>query len=91
MSAALHCRELINVDPSPTMVAAFDANARRAGLSNARAIVADWLEVDPPRGSLAVVKHVVYLTRDIVPFIEKPEVAATRRVLLTVNTPTPLE
>jgi hypothetical protein len=87
----MRCREVINVDPSPTMVAVFEANAQWAGISNASAIEADWLDVDPPRGSLALVKHVAYLTWDIVPFIKKLEVAATRRVLLTVNSPPPLE
>ena len=88
---ALRCREVVNVDPSAAMIAAFEANARDAGIANARAIQADWLDVDPPRGSLVLVKHVVYLTREIVPFIEKLEAAASRRVLITVNSPTPLE
>src|SRR3954467_730815 len=63
---ALRCREVINVDPSATMLGGFAANAERAGITNARAIQADWLEVDPPRGTVALVNHVTYLTRDIV-------------------------
>ena len=88
---ALRCREVVNVDPSAAMIAAFEANARDAGIANARALQADWLDVDPPRGSLVFVKHVVYLTREIVPFIQKLEAVASRRVLITVNSPTPLE
>jgi SAM-dependent methyltransferase len=87
---ALRCRELINVDPSAAMLAAFKANAERAEIGNARAIHADWLDVvDPPRGSVALVNHVTYLTREIVPFIEKLGRAASRRVVMTVGSPPP--
>ena len=86
---ALLCREVINVDPSAGMLAGFEANARQAGISNVRVVHADWLDADPPRGTVALVNHVTYLTRDIVRFIRKLEVAATRRVLLTVNSPPP--
>jgi SAM-dependent methyltransferase len=86
---ALRCRELINVDPSSAMLAAFKANASQAEITNVRAIHADWLEVDPLQGSVVLVNHVTYLTREIVPFIRKLERAATRRVLLTVGSPPP--
>jgi SAM-dependent methyltransferase len=86
---ARRCRELINVDPSAGMLAGFEANARQAGISNVRAVHADWQDADPPRGTVALVNHVTYLTRDIVPFIRKLEAAASRRVLLTVNSPPP--
>jgi SAM-dependent methyltransferase len=86
---ALRCRDVVNVDPSAAMLAAFAANAGPAGIANARAIQADWLQVDPPRGSFALVNHVTYLTREIVPFVEKLEAAATRRVLITVGNPPP--
>jgi len=86
---ALRCREVVNVDPSAAMLAAFDRNAGQAGIANVRAVNADWLAVDPPRGSVALVNHVTYLTRDIVPFVEKLQAAAERRVLLTVGDPPP--
>lgn len=86
---ALRARELINADPSAAMLAAFERNAQQAGISNARAIHADWLDVDPPRGTLALVNHVTYLTREIVAFIQKLERAAARRVLITVGSPPP--
>ena len=86
---ALRYREVINVDPSPAMLAGFRASAEQGGVTNVRAVEADWLAVDPPRGTLALVNHVTYLTRDIVPFIQKLEAAASRRVLMTVNSPPP--
>jgi SAM-dependent methyltransferase len=84
---ALRSREVINVDPSAAMLAGFESNARQAGIANARSVQADWLEVEPPHGTFALVNHVTYLTRDIVPFVEKLEAAASRRVLMTVNSP----
>ena len=86
---ALRCREVINVEPSAAMAAGFSANAAQAGISNARVIAGDWLVTDPPVGTLALANHVAYLTRDIVPFIEKLERAGRRRILITVNSPPP--
>lgn len=86
---ALRCREVINVDPSSSMLAAFEANAQRAGITNVSSVHADWLDVEPPHGTVALVNHVVYLTRDIVPFITKLGATASRRVLLTVASPPP--
>jgi SAM-dependent methyltransferase len=86
---ALRCREVVNVDPSAGMLAAFETHARRAGITNVRTIHGDWLAVDPPPGTLALVNHVAYLTRDIVAFIRKLEAAASRRVVMTVGSPPP--
>jgi SAM-dependent methyltransferase len=86
---ALRCRGVVNVDPSARMLRAFEEHARRAGIANARAVLGDWLEVDPPQGTLALVNHVAYLTRDIATFVEKLEAAASRRVVMTVGSPPP--
>jgi SAM-dependent methyltransferase len=87
---ALRTREVINVDPSNNMLRAFTATARRAGIHNALAVHGDWLTLEPvPQGSVALVNHVAYLTREIVPFIRKLEQAASRRVIITVGSPPP--
>jgi SAM-dependent methyltransferase len=86
---ALRCRELINVDASTAMLAGFEANAGKAGIANARAVRAAWQAVEPPRASVVLVNHVTYLTPDIVPFLEKVNATATRRVLITVGHPPP--
>lgn len=86
---ALRCREVVNVDPSKAMLAGFASSAAQGAVTNVRAIEADWLAVEPPRGTLALVNHVTYLTRDIVAFITKLGIAASRRVLMTVNSPPP--
>lgn len=86
---ALRCRKVINVDPSAGMANGFRANAARAGITNVEMIEAEWLAADPPLGTVALVNHVMYLTRDIVPFLRKVERAGSRRVIVTVNSPPP--
>jgi SAM-dependent methyltransferase len=86
---SLRCREVINIEPSSAMARGFRGNAPQAGIANARVIEADWLEVDAPVGTVALVNHVTYLTREIVQFVNKLERAGRRRVLITVNSPPP--
>src|SRR5215472_17594896 len=86
---ALRCREVVNVEPSPTMRMGFRKNAAGAGISNARIIEGEWPSVDAPAGSVALVNHVTHLTREIVPFIKKLEHAGRRRILITVNSVPP--
>jgi hypothetical protein len=68
---ALRCREVINVEPSGAMGAGFTANATQAEITNVRVIASEWLTSAPPVGTVALVNHVTYLTREIVPFLEK--------------------
>jgi hypothetical protein len=77
------------VEPSGAMGAGFTANATQAGITNIRVIVSAWLTSAPPVGTVALVNHVTYLTREIVPFIEQLEQVGRRRVLITVNSPPP--
>ena len=78
---ALRCRYVTNVDPRPSMGAAFLANAKAAGIPMSTLVKGDWLAADAPQGTVTLVNHVTYLTRDIVPFIEKLERAGSRRVI----------
>jgi SAM-dependent methyltransferase len=82
---ALRCREVINVDESAGMGAGFVANASAAGIENARFVLGNWLEIAPPSGDVVLVNHVTYLTREIVPFIERLQASAGRRVVITLN------
>lgn len=81
---ALRCREVICVDPSPGMQAEFEPCAAEAGITNARFIRADWLAAEGTVGDVAFAANVTYFVRDIVPFVEKIERAARRRVMITV-------
>ena len=85
----LRCRGVVDVDPSAGMLRAFESHAQTTGIAFAQTVHGDWLTVEPPRGTLALVNHVTYLTRDIVTFVRKLEAAASRRVLMTVGSPPP--
>lgn len=81
---ALGCREAIVVDPSPGMGAEFDASRDEAGISNARRIEADWMDAPGVSGDVVFSADVAYFVRDIVPFVEKLQAAARRRVMITL-------
>src|SRR5215467_13803916 len=54
---ALRCREVINVESSPTMAIGFRTNADGAGISNTRIIEGEWPDADAPAGSVALVNQ----------------------------------
>jgi len=79
---ALRCRDVVNVESSPSMQAAFEELKADAGIVNARLIAADWLEVEELQGDVSVAVSIIGLVRDIVPFIEKLNAASRRRVII---------
>ncbi len=81
---ALSCREAVVVDPSPGMGAEFDDCVREAGITNARRIQASWMDAEGVEGDVVFTADVAYFVRDIVPFIQKLQAAARRRVLITL-------
>ena len=81
---SLRCREAVVVDPSPGMGAEFDASRLEAGIANARRAQSDWLDADGVTGDVVFSADVAYFVRDIVPFVEKLESAARRRVMITL-------
>jgi hypothetical protein len=87
---ALRCKEVINVEPSRGMGAAFEASAKDAGIANARSISADWLAAGPVAGDVTLVVNVTYFVRDVVPFIETLVQASRERVIIAMSvTPPP--
>ena len=81
---ALRCRQVINVDSSPGMLAEFEACTAEAGITNARSVLADWLAAADISGDVSLASSVTYFVRDIVPFIEKMAAASRQRVMLTL-------
>jgi SAM-dependent methyltransferase len=87
---ALRCREVINVEPSKGMGAAFEASAAEAGIKNARRVPADWLSAGDLTGDVSIVANVTYFVADIVPFVEKLVTASRERVIVAMTvTPPP--
>ena len=78
---SLFCREVINIDSSPGMVAEFESLALEAGISNARVLESDWLDAEEVQGDVVFTSDVSYFVQDIVPFISKLNAAAERRVM----------
>lgn len=81
---ALRFREVVDVDGSAAMGVQFKESAREAGIENVRFVHGAWPNVDGVQGTAALVANVTYFVRDIVPFIEKLQQAAPRRVMITV-------
>ena len=85
LPVALHCSELLNIEPSPAMRQEFEASALEAGIQNARSIERGWpaaaadLEAD-----VVMLANVTYMVRDIAPFVEALDAAARRRVIISV-------
>lgn len=81
---ALRCREAVVVDPSPGMGAEFDACRDEAGIANARRVQENWMDLEGVTGDVVFSADVTYFVRDIVPFIEKLQGSARRRVMITL-------
>ena len=86
---ALRCRQVINIDPSAAMHDVFDSAASEAGIGNARFVQSGWLEAEGIEGDVALVAHVTYFVPKIVPFLEKLNKAARRRVVIAMRTVPP--
>lgn len=87
---ARHCRKVVMVEPSAGMGAEFDASRTEAGIDNARRVHADWMDAADIEGDVVFSGCVTYFVRDIVPFVEKLDAAARRRVVITLwNEPPP--
>ena len=85
---ALHCREYVNVEPSPGMGAQFELSVREAGIENARWLQSDWLGADI-EGDVGFSANVVSYIADIVPFIAKLHAASRRRVMIVMHSVPP--
>ena len=81
---ALRCREVVTVEPSPAMAAEYAGSVREAEITNARLLPVDWTEAEGVAGDVAITCDVTYFVRDIVPFVQRMEAAARRRVMITV-------
>jgi SAM-dependent methyltransferase len=81
---AAFCRQVVNVEPSPAMQAAFAASAADAGIKNVRSVEETWPQTDA-QGDVCLVAHVTYFVRDIEPFLARLNSAARRRVIISIN------
>ena len=82
---ALRCREVIDVDPSGVAKKVFEEVKAEAGITNARFVLADWMAAEKLEGDVVIALDVIALVRDVVPFIEKLEASARRRVIIQLG------
>ncbi len=82
---ALRCRQVINVDASPSMLKEFDESAKEAGITNVQSVLSDWLDSEDMSCDLAVTRDVTYFVGKIVPFVGKMASAARRRVIIVMQ------
>ncbi len=80
---ALAVREVVAIDPSPSMLGALREDAAAAGIENVRVIEARWPMADPPNGDVGLMAHVGYDIAEIGPFLDALE-SASRRLCVAV-------
>ena len=81
---ALRCREVLTVEPSAGMAAEYEASRQEAGIDNAHLVPSMWTDDLEVAGDVLFTCDVTYFVRDIVPFVEKMQSAARRRVIILV-------
>jgi hypothetical protein len=75
---AVHVREVVAVDPSPSMLGALREDAAAFGVENVSVIEARWPMPDPPNGDVGLMAHVGYDIADIGAFIHQLEAQSAR-------------
>jgi SAM-dependent methyltransferase len=75
---ALRVREVVAIDPSPSMLEALREDAVANGIDNIEVIEARWPMADAPRGDGALMAHVGYDIEQIGPFLDQLEAQAAR-------------
>ena len=81
---ALRCREVLTVEPSAGMSAEYEGSRQEAGITNARLVPSGWMDDHGIEGDVTLTCDVTYFVRDIVPFVEKLQAVARRRVMILV-------
>lgn len=86
MALATHARMMTGVDPSTGMLANFAEAAEAAGVAH-QEIVGRWPDVAEraPRSDVVLCRNVVYLVREIAPFVSALAEWANRRVVVELQ------
>jgi SAM-dependent methyltransferase len=78
---ALHIREVVAIDPSPSMLGVLREDAKAERISNVSVIEGRWplpAETGAPEGDVALMAHVGYDIAEIGPFLDRLESSAQR-------------
>jgi SAM-dependent methyltransferase len=80
---ALRVREVVAIDPSPSMLAALSDDAAADAIQNVRVIGVRWPMPSPPSGDVGLMAHVGYDIAEVGPFLDQLE-ACSRRLCVAV-------
>ena len=81
---ALHCKRVVAVEPSQSMLSALKEDAARSDITNVTTVQAEWesAQVEPEDVTLSV--NVLYTVRDVEGFIRKLEAHSRERVIIVL-------
>lgn len=82
MALAPRVAQVTAVEPSAAMRGLLEDDVRERGLSNVKAVGAEWMDAEVDTADIVICSHVLYPIADVVPFIEKLERHARRRVFV---------
>lgn len=80
---AARVREVIAVEPSPSMVGGLTTAMREHGIANLRVLQQRWPMADAPTADVGLIAHIGYDIADIGPFLDALE-ASSRRLCIAV-------
>ncbi len=89
LSLALHCREVIAIEPSAGMRATLAEGMAEHGVGNVHVVETTWPVDKPLRADVALIAHVGYDIEDFGPFLEAMEAAAVRRCVAVMFSRSP--
>ena len=75
---ALHVREVVAIDPSPSMLGVLQEDAAAFGIENVSVIEASWPMESPPAADVGLMAHVGYDIAEIGPFVDQLEARSAR-------------
>lgn len=76
------CREVVAVEPSPSMRSVLEQELARHAVCNIRVVAATWEEAEVEPAELVFAAHVTYGIQSIEPFIRKLDAMATQHAAL---------
>ena len=81
---ALRCRNVVAVEPSPSMASGLLEQASEHGISNVSLVQAKWEDAEVERGDIVLCSHVIYTVRDVELFVRKLDSHGRERVLVVL-------
>jgi len=84
LALALHCRQVIAVEPSESMASVLLDEAREHGITNVSTVPSRWDDAEVEPADVVLCCHVLYVVRDVGTFVRKLDSHALRKVLVVL-------